>query len=51
MATILKNILLAVYLIVCVIVILITTFQNKDNNNPIEDRTITLISLNHYLIL
>lgn len=37
MATVLKSILLAVYLIVCIVVILITTFQNKDNNNPIED--------------
>lgn len=37
MTTVLKNILLVVYIIVCIALILITTFQSKDNNNPIED--------------
>ena len=32
-----KNILLVVYAIVCLIVILICTFQVKDNNKNLED--------------
>lgn len=32
-----KTILLVVYIIVCVALILITTFQNKDNKEAIED--------------
>lgn len=34
---VLKYILLAVYMIVCVALILITTFQVKDNEKSIED--------------
>lgn len=34
---ILKNILIVVYLIVCVALILITTFQVSDNEKPIDD--------------
>ena len=32
-----KNILLVVYIIVCVALIFITTFQSKDNSNSAED--------------
>ena len=32
-----KNILLVVYIIVCIALILITTFQAKDNQESIED--------------
>lgn len=32
-----KKILLVVYFIVCIVLILITTFQTKDNTNSIED--------------
>ncbi len=32
-----KNILLAIYILVCIVLIIITTFQSKDNNNSIED--------------
>lgn len=34
---VLKNVILVIYLIVCVALILITTFQTKDNQNSIED--------------
>ena len=34
---IVKNILLVIYIIVCIALILITTFQTKDNNNSAED--------------
>lgn len=32
-----KYILLGVYIVVCIALILITTFQSKDNNNNAED--------------
>lgn len=32
-----KNILLVVYVIVCIALIFITTTQSKDNTNPAED--------------
>ena len=35
--TVLKYILLAIYIVVCIALILITTFQSKDNNNTAED--------------
>ncbi len=35
--TVVKNILLVVYVIICIALILITTFQSKDNNNSVED--------------
>lgn len=37
MTAVLKNILLVVYIIVCIVLILVTTFQTKDSDNPIED--------------
>ena len=35
--TVLKYILLAIYIVVCIALILTTTFQSKDNNNSAED--------------
>ena len=35
--TVLKYILLAVYIVVCILLILVTTFQSKDGNNSSED--------------
>ena len=35
--TVLKYILLAIYIVVCIALILITTFQTKDSNNSAED--------------
>lgn len=35
--TVVKYILLGVYIVVCIALILITTFQSKDNNNSAED--------------
>ena len=32
-----KNVLLVIYIIVCIALILITTFQTKDNTKSIED--------------
>ena len=32
-----KYIILAIYIVVCIALILITTFQSKDNNNSAED--------------
>ena len=32
-----KYILLAIYIIVCIALILVTTFQSKDNSNSAED--------------
>ena len=34
---ILKNVLLVIYILVCVALIIITTFQTKDNANSIDD--------------
>ena len=34
---VLKKILLVIYMVVCVALILITTFQTKDNANSLED--------------
>lgn len=33
----LKNILLVVYIIVCIVLILITTMQSKDNEKSVDD--------------
>ena len=35
--TVVKYILLGIYIVVCIALILITTFQSKDNNNSAED--------------
>lgn len=37
MAAVLKNILLVIYIIVCIVLILITTFQTKESDSPMED--------------
>ena len=35
--TVVKYIVLAIYIVVCIALILVTTFQSKDNSNSAED--------------